>query len=96
MSGWIELVVMDTWRPFRNAVGKHARGADMVFDKLHIMWHLSNTPDQIRHDEFKRLQGAGQSYPKGQRHTPPRPATTRTSAWSVVRRSRCRLRRICD
>jgi transposase len=68
-SARIELVVMDTWLPFRNAVGKNAPNADIVFDKFHILRHLSDALDQVRRGEYKRLQGQERSYIKGQRYT---------------------------
>jgi transposase len=40
-SARIKLAVMDMWRPFRNSVTGHALGAHIVFDKFHIMRHLS-------------------------------------------------------
>ncbi len=64
-SARIELAVMDMWRPFRNSVGKNAPDAAIVFDKF----HLSDALDQVRRDEYKRLQGTDRSYIKGQRYT---------------------------
>ncbi len=55
----IEVAVMDMWRSFRNAVGKHAPKADIVFDKFHIMRHLSDALDQVRRDEYKRTCKVG-------------------------------------
>ncbi len=68
-SAKIEVAVMDMWRPFRNSVGKNAPDADIVFDKFHILRHLSDALDQVRRDEYKRLQGEDRSYIKGQRYT---------------------------
>lgn len=68
-SARIELAVMDMWRPFRSSVGKNAPNADIVFDKFHIMRHLSDALDQVRRNEYKRLQGEDRSYIKGQRYT---------------------------
>lgn len=68
-SARIELAVMDMWRPFRSSVGKHAPNASVVFDKFHIMRHLSDALDQVRRDEYRRLQGQDRSYIKGQRYT---------------------------
>jgi transposase len=65
----IELAVMDMWRPFRNSVGNNAPNADIVFDKFHILRHLSDALDQVRRDEYQRLQGKDRSYIKGQRYT---------------------------
>ena len=68
-SDGIELVVIDMWRPFRNAVRDKAPNAAIVFDKFHIMRHLSKALDQVRRDEYKRLQGKDRSWIKGQRYT---------------------------
>lgn len=65
----IQLAVMDMWRPFRNSVAKNAPNASIVFDKFHIMRHLADALDQVRRDEYKRLQGQDRSYIKGQRYT---------------------------
>ena len=58
----IDLAVMDMWRPFRTSVQKNAPNARVVFDKFHIMRHLSDALDQVRRDEYKRLQGKDRSY----------------------------------
>jgi len=68
-SARIELAVMDMWRAFRNSVNRNAPDATIVFDKFHIMRHLSTALDQVRRDEYKRLQGKDRSYIKGQRYT---------------------------
>src|SRR3546814_12374621 len=60
---------MDMWRPFRNSVQKNAPNAGVVFDKFHIMRHLSDALDHVRRDEYMRLQGKDRSYIKGQRYT---------------------------
>ncbi|MGE6333065.1 ISL3 family transposase [Stenotrophomonas sp. NPDC077659] len=65
----IELAVMDMWRPFRTSVRKNAPNAGIVFDKFHIIGHLSDALDHVRRDEYKRLQGKDRSYIKGQRYT---------------------------
>lgn len=68
-SARIELAVMDMWRPFRNSVHKNAPDARIVFDKFHIMRHLSDALDQVRRAEYKRLHGKDRAYIKGQRYT---------------------------
>src|SRR3546814_19206563 len=56
-SARIELAVMDMWRPFRNSVQKNAPNAGVVFDKFHIMRHLSDALDHVRRDEYNRQIG---------------------------------------
>lgn len=51
---------------FRRPAASPAR---VVFDKFHIQRHLSDALDQVRWDEYKRLQSKDRSYIKGQRHT---------------------------
>ena len=60
---------MDMWRPFRNSVERNAPGAGIVFDKFHIMRHLGDALDEVRRNEYRRLQGKERSYIKGQRYT---------------------------
>lgn len=68
-SACIELAAMDMWRPFRNSLAKNAPNARVVFDKFHIMGHLSSALDEVRRSEFRRLQGEDRTYIKGQRYT---------------------------
>jgi len=68
-SSNIKIAVMDMWRAFRNSVHSHAPQAEIVFDKFHIMRHLSTALDQVRRDEYDRLAGKDRSYIKGQRYT---------------------------
>jgi transposase len=65
----IELAAMDMWKPFRNSVMRHAPDARIVFDKFHIMRHLSRALDEVRRHEYKRLSGKDRSFIKGQRYT---------------------------
>ena len=65
----IELAVMDMWKPFRNGLAKNAPQARVVFDKFHIMSHLSDALDEVRRSEYRRLAGKDRSFIKGQRYT---------------------------
>lgn len=65
----IRLAVMDMWKPFRNSLQKHAPQAGVVFDKFHIMKHLSDAMDDIRRAEYHRVNGEERSFIKGQRYT---------------------------
>ncbi|QJD66502.1 transposase [Xanthomonas campestris pv. badrii] len=42
------MAVMHMWRPFRSSVGKNPPNPSIVFDKFHIMRHLS--------EEFLKLK----------------------------------------
>ena len=65
----IELAAMDMWKAFRNSVMKNAPKARIIFDKFHIMRHLSKALDEVRRREYKRLSGKDRRYIKGQRYT---------------------------
>ena len=68
-SAHIKLAAMDMWKPFRNSVLENAPNARIIFDKFHIMRHLSKALDEVRRNEYKRLSGKDRSYIKGQRYT---------------------------
>ena len=68
-SARIKLAAMDMWKPFRNSVIHNAPNARIIFDKCHIMRHLSKALDEVRRGEYKRLSGKDRSYIKGQRYT---------------------------
>ena len=65
----IELAAMDRWKPFRNSLAKNASQARIVFDKFHIMRHLSDALDEVRRSEYRRLAGKDRTFIKGQRYT---------------------------
>jgi len=65
----IELAVMDMWKPFRKATLMHAANAQIVYDKFHIMRHLSDALDQVRRSEYKRVNEKERRFIKGQRYT---------------------------
>jgi transposase len=65
----IRLAVMDMWKPFRNATAKHAPQAAVLFDKFHVLRHLSEALDQVRKQEYRRLSGKQRRFIKGQKYT---------------------------
>ena len=65
----IQLAVMDMWKAFYNSTTRNAPNARIVFDKFHIMRHLSDALDAVRRSEYKRLAGKDRSFIKGQRYT---------------------------
>jgi transposase len=65
----IRLAAMDMWRPFRNSVTRNVPHVRIVFDKFHIMRHLSDALDQVRRNEYHRLTGKDRTCIKGQRYT---------------------------
>jgi transposase len=68
-SQGIGLAVMDMWKPFRNATKARAPQAAIVFDKFHIISHLSDALDKVRKAECARLTGKDRRFIKGQKYT---------------------------
>lgn len=65
----IQLAVMDMWKPFRNSTLSHAASAQIVFDKFHVLNHLSKAMDDVRRREYKRVSAKERRFIKGQRYT---------------------------
>lgn len=68
-SGRIKVAAMDMWKAFRNSVTRNAPKAAIVYDKFHIIRHLSVALDDVRRREYHRLRGKDRSFIKGQRYT---------------------------
>jgi transposase len=68
-SETIDLAVMDMWKPFRKVTLKNAPNVQIVYDKFHIMKHLSFALDQVRRSEYKRVNEKERRFIKGQRYT---------------------------
>lgn len=65
----IKIIVMDMWKPFRKSVLNHVPEALIVFDKFHVLRHLSDALDEIRRLEIKRVNEKERKFIKGQRYT---------------------------
>ena len=65
----IRLAVMDMWKAFANATRKHAPQAGILYDKFHVLRHLSEALDQVRKSEYARLSAADRRLIKGQKYT---------------------------
>lgn len=67
----IRLVVMDMWKAFRKSTLKpdHAPQAAILYDKFHVLRHLSEAMDKVRKREYARLSGEDRRFIKGQRYT---------------------------
>lgn len=65
----IRLAVMDMWKPFRNSLQKNAPQAEIVYDKFHVLNHLSSALDNVRRLEYKRVAEKDKRFIKGQRYT---------------------------
>ena len=68
-SRGIHLVVMDMWKPFRNATLARTPQVAILFDKFHILRHLGEALDKVRKSEYARLSGKNRRYIKGQKYT---------------------------
>ena len=65
----IRLAVMDMWKAFENATRAAAPQAAILYDKFHVMRHLSDALDTVRKSEYARLSGKERRYIKGQKYT---------------------------
>ena len=65
----IRLAVMDMWPAFRNSTLQHAPQAKILYDKFHILCHLSAAMDKVRRQEYARLSGKDRRFIKGQRYS---------------------------
>jgi len=65
----IYLAVMDMWKPFRSGTLKHVPGANILFDKFHVVSQLGVALDKVRKSECARLTGLGRQFIKGQKYT---------------------------
>lgn len=48
---------MDMWKPYAKAVRLYYRGLPLVYDPFHIVADYSRTLNEIRVDEYNRLEG---------------------------------------
>jgi transposase len=65
----LRLAVMDMWKPFRTVAHARAPQAAILFDKFHVLRHLSEALDKVRKSEYARLAGKERRYIKGQKYT---------------------------
>jgi transposase len=66
----IEAVAMDMWEPFIASTVAHVPNgrSKIVFDRFHVMKHLTEAVDQVRKEEHRRLQAAGDESLKGTKY----------------------------
>ena len=60
---------MDMWKALRNSTTNNAPQAAMLFDKSHVLRHLSEALDKIHKQEYARLSGKDRKYIKGRKYT---------------------------
>ena len=64
----VRLALMDMWKPFENSARKNIPKAAILYDKFHVMRHLSEALDKVRKSEYARLSGKERQFIKGQRY----------------------------
>lgn len=64
----IRLAVMDMWKPFEKSAKKNIPQAAILYDKFHVMRHLSEALDMVRKKEYARLTGEKRKFIKGQKY----------------------------
>ena len=68
--GGIQAVAMDMWEPFITSTWKYVphAGTKIVFDRFHIMKHMTKAVDDVRKAEHRRLQKDGDDALKGSKY----------------------------
>jgi len=51
----LQVVCMDMWAPYAKLVREHARNAQILFDRFHIVKHLNKALEEVRRSERRRL-----------------------------------------
>ena len=60
---------MDMWEPFRIATQEAAPQAAILYDKFHVLQHLNEALDEVRRNEYSRLESDHRRrFIKGQRY----------------------------
>jgi len=63
----VQAVCMDLWAPYLNAVRRHLKRAEVVFDKFHVYTYLSGAIEEVRRHEQGIAQGDMAKLLKGSR-----------------------------
>lgn len=63
----VEGVCTDMHQPYLNAVGTVLKGAEIVFDKFHVLQLASAALDEVRRQEFFRAGAVMRAYGRGKR-----------------------------
>jgi transposase len=66
----IEAVAIDMWEPYANSVRAHLENADdkIVFDRFHVMGHMTKAVDTVRKAEHRRLKEGGDNLLAGTKY----------------------------
>jgi transposase len=65
----IRLAVMDMWKAFENSTRANAPQAAILYDKFHVIRHLSKALDKVRKQEYRRVSERERKFIKGQKYT---------------------------
>lgn len=65
--GTLRVVCMDMWAPYINLVREHARNAQILFDRFHIVQHLNEAVTEVRRSLLRRLNRKERAAFKGTR-----------------------------
>ncbi len=52
---YLQVVSLDMWRPYIQAVRAYARQAEIVFDRFHVVRHLNEAVDEVRRSLVRKL-----------------------------------------
>jgi transposase len=63
----VKAVCVDMWQPFTDSVKQNMPHAVIVFDKFHIMQHVSRAVDETRRQEFFRKSATHRNLIRGKR-----------------------------
>ena len=63
----VRAVCVDMWEPFTQSVRTHLPRARIVYDKFHVLRHVSDALDETRRAEFFRQGGAARALWRGKR-----------------------------
>lgn len=63
----VRAVCVDMWEPFTQSVRTHLPHARIVYDKFHVLRHVSDALDETRRAEFFRQGGAARALWRGKR-----------------------------
>lgn len=66
-SSNLAVVAMDMGEAYQKAVREHAPQADIVFDRFHVVQLLLKAVDEVRREEWRRLEGSDRQALKGAR-----------------------------
>ncbi len=66
----IEAIAVDMWEPYRNSIREHVPEADdkLVFDRFHIMQHMTKAVDTVRKREHRSLRAEGDEHLTGSKY----------------------------